>query len=118
MIVFGPLGRAYNLKLAPYFLPAPKLREPEPVRKRSAMPAWEWMLATVFLCIAVAAGLSAGSVERNIAAMPVFQIVCAVVGFAAIAALWRYGRVIQVAVLAILIVLTIVSGTLMLWQIL
>jgi hypothetical protein len=52
MIVFGPMGRVYNLRLAPYFMPPPKPQRP----KRQPWPTWRdavalWAAITILAVI-------------------------------------------------------------------
>lgn len=63
MIVFGPLGRVYNLRLAPYFLPAPEVepQRKEVVARRSLVEGGFRAIAALILLAFIAAHSSWGS---------------------------------------------------------
>ena len=59
MIVFGPRGHVYNLRLAPYFLPAPETAwEPEPEAGEAYLQMLAWLPALLVLIVALYVGAS------------------------------------------------------------
>ena len=62
MIVFGPRGCVYNLRLAPYFLPAPDMvRKPEGPSPPAQLPdEWLSMLIVLIVALYVSASFWAG----------------------------------------------------------
>ena len=59
VIMFGPRGQVYNLRLAPYFLPTPEtVREPEPEPGEAYSQMLAWLPALLVLILALYVGVS------------------------------------------------------------